>query len=216
MRAGAKAAKKGAAMFTGLVEDVGRIEALERKGEGLWARIQPSRIDPRSLSHGESVAVDGCCLTVVETGAEGFAVEISPETLARTTMGGLGVGSRVNLERALALGDRLGGHLVLGHVDAVGTIESRVQRGDFVEVWFRVPPFLERWLVEKGSVAVDGVSLTVNRLEEGRFSVMLIPETLASTTLGEKAQGAAVNLEGDVIGKYVERLLRPHAREQGR
>src|SRR5690606_26002537 len=131
MRAGAKAAKKWAAMFTGLAEAVGRIEALVRKGEGLWARIQPSRIDPRSLSHGESVAVDGCCLTVVETGAEGFAVEISPETLARTTMGGLGVGSRVNLERALALGDRLGGHLVLGHVDAVGTIESRVQRGDF-------------------------------------------------------------------------------------
>jgi riboflavin synthase len=203
-------------MFTGLIEDVGRIAAVERRGEGIFARIRPAKIEARSLAHGESVAVDGCCLTVVEISGEAFGVEISPESLARTTLGGLEEGARVNLERALALGERLGGHMVLGHVDAVGSIESRTRRGDFVEVWFRVPALVERWLVEKGSVAVDGISLTVNRLEEGRFSVMLIPETLASTTLGEKAEGAAVNLEGDVIGKYVERLAGPYAKEQGR
>lgn len=203
-------------MFTGLIEDVGRIAAVERRGQGIFARIRPSRIETRSLAHGESVAVDGCCLTVVEISDEAFGVEISPETLARTTLGGLEEGARVNLERALALGERLGGHMVLGHVDAVGSIASRTPQGDFVEVWFRVPALVERWLVEKGSVAVDGISLTVNRLEEGRFSVMLIPETLASTTLGEKVEGAAVNLEGDVIGKYVERLAGPYVKEQGR
>lgn len=203
-------------MFTGLIEDVGRVVGLEESGGGLFARIRPQRIAVDALAQGESVAVDGCCLTVVERAGEVFGVAISPETLEKTTLGGLEVGAAVNLERALALGERLGGHMVLGHVDGVGRIESRTPRGEFVEVWFSAPAPLDRWLVEKGSVAVDGVSLTVNRLWEGGFSVMLIPETLSQTSLGTKAEGARVNLEGDVIGKYVERLLGPHAREHGR
>ncbi len=197
-------------MFTGLIEDVGRVVGLEKSGEGLFVRIRPARIAVDALSQGESVAVDGCCLTVVERGDGVFGVAVSPETLKRTTLGDLSAGAAVNLERALAVGDRLGGHMVLGHVDGVGRIASRTPRGDFVEMWFSAPAPVDRWLVEKGSVAVDGISLTVNRLREGGFSVMLIPETLSRTTLGSKAEGARVNLEGDVIGKYVERLVGPY------
>lgn len=202
-------------MFTGLIQDVGRVVGLRPGGEGLFARIRPTAFDPASLAQGESVAVDGCCLTVVEREGGSFGVAISPETLAKTTLGALEEGAPVNLERALAVGDRLGGHMVLGHVDGVGKMLSRAPRGDFVEVWFEVPAPMERWLVEKGSVAVDGVSLTVNALRPGGFSVMLIPETLARTSLGAKEAGARVNLEGDVIGKYVERLVAPYAKEHG-
>ncbi len=203
-------------MFTGLIQDRGRVVAVQPRGEGIFARIRPRKIEVGDLAQGESIAVDGCCLTVVEREGEAFGVEISPETLAKTTLHAFEEGTEVNLERALAMGDRLGGHLVLGHVDGVGRIESRTPVGDFVEVWFSAPSPLDRWLVEKGSVTVDGVSLTVNRLREGGFSVMLIPETLAATTLGQKEVGAEVNLEGDVIGKYVERLLAPYAKEQNR
>lgn len=203
-------------MFTGLIQDMGRVVALEPRGKGCFARIRPGRIEVGGLAQGESIAVDGCCLTVIERSEEGFGVEISPETLERTTLGALREGDAVNLERALAVGDRLGGHLVLGHVDGVGRIEERSPLGDFVELCFSTPSSLDRWLVEKGSVAVDGVSLTVNRLEKGRFSVMLIPETLAATTLGKKEVGEGVNLEGDVIGKYVERLVAPYAKERDR
>lgn len=202
-------------MFTGLIQDVGGVAAVEARGEGLSLTIRTEKMDAKALSHGESVAVDGCCLTVVEKGEGWFRVEVSPETLAATTLSGAAVGRRVNLERALALGDRLGGHLVLGHVDGVGAIRSRQRIGDFEEVWFTLPPEMEPWLVEKGSITVDGVSLTVNRLKEQGFSVMLIPETLAATGLGDKEQGENVNLEGDVIGKYVARLLRPFVKEQG-
>lgn len=197
-------------MFTGLVQDRGRVEKVEAlaKGRAFW--IVPARIDVATLAHGESVAVDGCCLTVVKVADGAFRVDVSPETLEKTSLDDLAQGVEVNLERALALGDRLGGHMVLGHVDGVGRIASRAQAGEFEEVWFEIPPGIARWLVPKGSVTVDGVSLTVNELGLDRFSVMLIPETLRATGLGAKRVGARVNLEGDVIGKYVDRLLAPH------
>lgn len=201
-------------MFTGLIQDQGRIEAIEARGQGVFARIRPRAIEVAGLAQGESIAVSGCCLTVMERAGPAFGVEISPETLEKTTLGALAAGDAVNLERALAAGDRLGGHLVLGHVDGVGRIEARAPVGDYVELAIASPSAMERWLVEKGSVTVDGVSLTVSRLEAGRFTVMLIPETLAATTLGERGVGDRVNLEGDVIGKYVERLVAPYAKEQ--
>lgn len=193
-------------MFTGLVQDVGEVAALE-KGPRTRLTVRTSKLPAGKLAHGESIAVDGCCLSVVDQAPGQFTVEVSPETLARTSLGTWAVGTKVNLERALALGDRLGGHMVLGHVDGVGRIVRKSNAGDFLELWFEVPPSVEPWLIEKGSVAIDGISLTVNAVEGPRFSVMLIPETQVATGLAGKPVGAQVNLEGDVIGKYVARLL---------
>ena len=160
-----------------------------------------------AVALGESIAVNGVCLTVVETGKGFFAAEAGAETLARTTAGSWTVGRRVNLERAMALGDRLGGHLVLGHVDGVGraTVSRAEQGGWALEV--AAPPEIEPFLLPKGSVAVDGVSLTINRVDGDRFSVFLIPETIARTRLSQVRVGSAVNLEADILGKYVARLL---------
>lgn len=191
-----------------MIEDIGEIRSIEAKGDGSRWVVATRRIPAGELAIGESVAVDGCCLTVVERREDAFVADLSPETLRRTTAGDQRVGSRVNLERALAFGDRLGGHLVQGHVDGTGTIVSRREVGDFLELWIEGPEAMAPWLIWKGSVTVDGISLTVNELGEGaRFSVMLIPETRTATTLGDKDVGARLNLEGDVIGKYVERLL---------
>lgn len=193
-------------MFTGLIQDVGQVEKLQQ-GARTRLVIRSTKLPTGSLGHGESIAVDGCCLSVVDQAPGWFAVDVSPETLARTSLGSYRQGTRVNLERALALGDRLGGHMVLGHVDGVGRIVDKKTEGDFLRLDFEVPEEVEPWLIGKGSVAIDGISLTVNTVEGRRFSVMLIPETLAATALADKAIGAAVNLEGDVIGKYVARLL---------
>jgi riboflavin synthase len=191
-------------MFTGLVQDVGLVERLH-SGDmtELWIRTS---LGADSFALGESIAVDGACLTVVERQGEQFRVQASAETLRRTTLGELRVGSRVNLERALRLADRLGGHLVLGHVDAVGRIVGKAPEGGAVIVRFSLPAQLLPYFIEKGSVTVDGVSLTVNEVFDDAFTVALIPETQTRTTLGAKAVGASVNLEADVIGKYVARL----------
>lgn len=194
-------------MFTGLIAEIGSIERLEPRKAGVALTISAPKLAADGLVHGESIAVDGCCLTVVAQGPGWFQAEVSPETLARTSLGDYKSGSKVNLERALALGDRLGGHLVLGHVDGVGSLSSKRQSGDFLELWIDVPAEVEPWLIEKGSVAVDGISLTVNQLRGSGFSLMLIPETQVATTLASKAIGAKLNLEGDLIGKYVARLL---------
>jgi riboflavin synthase len=193
-------------MFTGLIETLGKVKEAKRQGQALRLAIEPET-SPYELNHGDSVAVDGLCLTVVARSGEAFHLEVSPESLLRSTLGELRVGSRVNLERALRLNDRLGGHLVQGHVDGVGRVEEKRPEGEFVRVQISAPEEVLCYAVEKGSVAVDGISLTVNGVAEGRFWVMLIPETLRRTTLGEKAVGRKVNLESDLIAKYVERLL---------
>ena len=192
-------------MFTGLVESLATVESVEEIGAG--RRLYISDRIGLDLALGESVAVNGACLTVVSYHGVEFAFEIGPETLLRTNLGSLKAGDRVNLERSLRVGDRLGGHFVQGHVDAVGTIDARTRNGDWEDVWFRCPADLTRLMVHKGSVAVDGISLTLVNVEAGRFSVMLIPHTQAVTTLGFKKPGDPVNLEADMLAKHVAKLL---------
>jgi riboflavin synthase len=191
-------------MFTGIIEEVGRLAAVVRGEQSTEVRIATA-LDPGPI--GASLAVDGVCLTVTRRTAAEVSVTVGPETLARTTLGALRVGDPVNLERALRLSDRLGGHLVLGHVDAVGEIERVRAVGPAREVTVRAPAEVLRYVVEKGSIAIDGISLTVNQVAAEGFGVTLIPHTLAATTLARKAAGARVNLEADVIGKYVEKLV---------
>ncbi|OAQ21566.1 riboflavin synthase [Thermosulfurimonas dismutans] len=196
-------------MFTGLVEGLGTIKKIRPKGGGLVLGIEA----PFSLENtrvGDSVAVNGACLTVVALEGQIFEVDVSPETLMRTTLGELKVGDRVNLERALRLGDRLGGHLVTGHVDGIGRVVSRENKGNFFFFRIWAPSEVSRYLVEKGSVAVDGVSLTVNRVFGEEFELAVIPHTASLTTLGFRKSGDRVNLEADLLAKYVEKFLSPY------
>jgi riboflavin synthase len=193
-------------MFTGLVEAMGVVREISRDGVG--ARLvlaQPAIASAAKL--GDSVAINGVCLTVVARDDETFAFQAGPETLAKTNLGELQQGDRVNLERALTVGDRLGGHIVQGHVDGVGRIARRVTEGEWQVIWFACPPDLNRFLVSKGSITVDGVSLTVVEVRPEGFSVALIPHTLAATTLGFKQPGDTVNLETDLIAKHLVRYL---------
>lgn len=192
-------------MFTGLVETVGTLKTTrdEESGRRLTIELSPLR---EGLALGDSVAINGCCLTVIELSENGATFEAGPETLKRTNLGALQTGDHVNLERALAAGARLGGHIVQGHVDGTATIASRAREGEWDIVWFKCGE-LARSMVTKGSVAVDGVSLTVCDVTSDSFSVMLIPHTLAVTTLGEKKTGAVVNIENDILGKYVLKMV---------
>ncbi len=195
-------------MFTGLVQTLGTVRAADDDGGG-GRRVRVSGPGfGAELAIGESVAVNGACMTVTDRGADGFAFQAGPESLARTDLAFLAPGDRVNLERALRAGDLLGGHFVTGHVDAVGSIVARVVSGEWETVWFGFPHGWDELLVEKGSVAVDGVSLTVVDVAADRFSVMLIPHTRELTTLGAKDVGAAVNLEFDLLAKHVRKLVR--------
>ena len=191
-------------MFTGLIEQIGTIDHLERRDDGLSIRIACA-LHPYEL--GESIAVNGTCLTVKSFSEGHFDTDASSETLDKTNLGDLTEGDRVHLERALALGDRLGGHLVSGHVDGVGTLMSRTPEGDYVRASFEVPGPLAPFLAPKGSITVNGVSLTVNTVTGTRFDVMLVPYTLAETTFGEMANGARINVEVDILAKYVASLL---------
>ena len=194
-------------MFTGIIETTGRLERQESQGAG--ARLTLSTARPlRRLAIGESIAVNGACMTVTTIRGGRFTVDASPETLRRTTLGRLTPGTRVNLERALRMGDRLGGHLVQGHVDGVGRLETIRPDGDWVVYRFGAPRSLAPYLIEKGSIAVDGVSLTVFGCRGPSFTVALIPHTLAKTTLGERRPGDRVNLEADVLLKHVQSMLR--------
>ena len=192
-------------MFTGLIQSLGTVSRVDDAGAGRRLAVR----DPmgRELAIGESVAVNGACLTVVVIDGDEFSFDVGPETLLRTNLGALAGGDRVNLERSLRAGDRLGGHFVQGHVDAVGIIDARVRQGDWEDVWFRCPGELTRLMVPKGSIAVDGVSLTLVKVEPERFSVMLIPHTQSETTLGSKKVGAPINLEADMLAKHVAKLL---------
>lgn len=194
-------------MFTGLVEGIGRIEAVQRVREDMSLLVLP--LFPFSdCRAGDSVAVDGVCLTVTGFEGEAFRADVSGETLSRSTLGMRKRGDRVNLERALRLGDRLGGHLVAGHVDAVGKILKKEVRQRSWLMRFKVDGAAARYVIEKGSVAVDGVSLTVNRCDDESFDVNIIPQTGRETALLEKKTGDPVNIETDMIGKYVERFLK--------
>ena len=197
-------------MFTGLIETLGTIERAEPAGPGrdLWIGAPKLAAD---LCVGDSVAVNGCCLTVVSHDTRTSRFQAGPETLARTNLGELVPGDRVNLERSLRLADRLGGHLVQGHIDGVGRIAERGREGDWELFWITCPDNLAVQMVPKGSVAVDGVSLTLVEVEAARFSVALIPHTLLHTTLGFKQPGAAVNLETDLLAKYVWKYLETHS-----
>jgi riboflavin synthase len=193
-------------MFTGLIESLGTVRRLESDSAGRHLVIAEPTLAPQ-LTLGESVAVNGACLTVVDHDQEIFRFQVGPETLARTNLGELTPGAAVNLERSLRLSDRLGGHLVQGHVDGVGTLRSRERQGDWETVWFECSRELAGQMVSKGSVAVDGISLTLVDVVVDGFSVALIPHTLAVTTLGRKDPGANVNLETDLLAKYVWKFL---------
>lgn len=191
-------------MFTGLVETLGSVTAVKNTGNGIRLSLKP--LSDFELKIGDSVSVNGVCLTVTTHNGD-ISFDMSPETMQSTNLGRLKVSDRVNLERALRLSDRLGGHIVTGHVDSAGTIISRKTVGEYTLYTFESPPEVLKYVVKKGSIAVDGISLTVNDLDNKSFSVAIIPHTLRATNLGEKNIGDSVNLEVDIIGKYVERLL---------
>jgi len=192
-------------VFTGIIEGVGTVRSIRRKGDGAEIEIG-CEFDLEQTNLGESIAVNGCCLTVTSRLGKAFWADISIETLQVTTLGELKVGDPVNLERALKVGERLGGHLVQGHVDGVGTVVDIRKKSDSMEFTVSFPSSLTRYIVEKGSVAVDGVSLTVNSCYDDKFSVSIIPHTKLQTTFLNMDRGAKVNLEVDIIGKYVEKL----------
>ncbi len=192
-------------MFTGLIEATGRIDRIDPQGTSRRLRVTTPLA--AELALGDSIAVSGVCLTVVDRDADGFIADVSPETLSVTSLGDMTVGRLVNLERPLRADARLGGHFVLGHVDATGSIVAVREDGDCRWIDVSVPPGFEASLIPKGSVAVDGISLTVASLDAGRFGVQVIPFTLAHTSLAAARVGDRVNLEGDVLGKYVSRLL---------
>ncbi|HEY6140406.1 MAG TPA: riboflavin synthase [Thermoanaerobaculia bacterium] len=195
-------------MFTGIIMNHGTIESLERLDAGARLRIRATFDEP--LERGESVAVNGVCLTIIPQKDGALLTEVSNETLSRTTLGALGTDTRVNLERALALGDRLGGHMVQGHVDTVGTLVSIASEGEFAVYRWSYPAEYGELVVSKGSIAVDGVSLTVVEPDASTFGAALIPETLRRTNLGTASLGGRVNLEFDMIAKYVRSLATPY------
>jgi riboflavin synthase len=193
-------------VFTGIVREQGRVVSIDETPDGARLVVEaPSTAAGTAL--GDSVSIDGCCLTAVAVAGGTIAFDVVPETLSRTALGGLEPGSAVNVEPALRAGDPLGGHYVQGHVDGVGSVRSTEPEGDGRRVWIDAPAEILRYCVEKGSIAVSGVSLTVADLDGEGFAVALIPHTLAETTLGELQPGRRVNLEGDVLAKYVERLV---------
>lgn len=202
-------------MFTGIVEELGEVTAVENLGDASRFRLRGPLVTD-GAKHGDSIAVNGVCLTVVDFGDGEFTADVMAETLNRSSLGALEEGSRVNLERPMAVGDRLGGHIVQGHVDNVGTVLERKPSENWEIVKVSLPADLTRYVVEKGSITVDGVSLTVVDAGPDYFTISLIPTTLALTTLGIKQPGDPVNLEVDVIAKYVERLLGADAGESAK
>ena len=192
-------------MFTGIVTDMGTVRAIRRDGDTRFEFTTSYDLEPVAV--GASIACGGCCLTVIEKGADWFAVQASAETLDKTNLGRLKVGDRLNLEKALKVGDELGGHIVSGHVDAQGVLIDARPEGESLRLRFRVPDDLKYHIAPKGSVTIDGVSLTVNEVEDDMFGINLIPHTRETTTLGRCRPGAAVNLEIDMLARYVARLM---------
>lgn len=195
-------------MFTGIIEGLGTVNRISRKGEDALLIVDTS-VNLDDINVGDSISVSGACLTVTEKGAQRFSADVSAETLTRTNLKSLKTGDKVNLEKSLRLNSFLGGHLVLGHVDGIGKIQEKVSKAASILFSVEIDAGLSRYVVEKGSVAVDGISLTVNRCEKNRFYVNIIPHTAQSTTLGFKKVADLVNIETDIIGKYVEKFLNP-------
>ncbi|MDD7515366.1 riboflavin synthase [Ruminococcus flavefaciens] len=195
-------------MFTGIIEEVGTVKAVKRSGTSSFIEIQAKKV-LEDVHLGDSIAVNGVCLTVTHFGGGVFRADVMNETLSRSSLGSLTSGSPVNLERAMAAGGRFGGHIVSGHIDGTGTVSDI--KNDGIAVWYTIaaPRELLRYIVEKGSIAIDGISLTVAKVTDTSFSVSIIPHTAAQTILGTKKTGDTVNLENDIIGKYVEKLMKP-------
>jgi riboflavin synthase len=193
-------------MFTGIIEGLGTLVGMRAAGEASIITVAAD-FDLAGTRIGDSIAVNGACLTATTLAGNRFTADVSPETLSKTTFGAAKIGQRVNLERALRLSDRLDGHLVSGHIDGLGHLESRERAATAIVLRFGAPPELTRYMIVKGSVAVDGVSLTINRCDDQGFTVSIIPHTAQMTTIGLKAEGDAFNIETDLIGKYVERFL---------
>ena len=194
-------------MFTGIIQAIGTITALEPKGQDVRLRVQTGKLDLSDVQLGDSIAVNGVCLTAVELPGDGFWADVSGETLSRTTFADLHKGSQANLEKALTPTTRLGGHLVSGHVDGIGEIISRTTDGRSERFVIRAPDVLAKYIAEKGSICVDGISLTVNGVSGGEFELNIVPHTLVETTMSEFKPGTRVNLEVDIIARYLERLL---------
>lgn len=201
-------------MFTGLIEDTGKITAFNSRGEAAQLVVS-TKLPTAEIAIGDSVAVHGACLTVAAKAEQSLTFDVSPESLSCTTIGALKAGAAVNLERALRLGDRLGGHIVSGHIDCTGKLVSIEKRSGNHQLQFTLPQKNVRYLVEKGSVTIDGISLTVNEVTQDGFSVNIIPHTFSATTLAKLKVGDQVNIETDIIGKYVERLTTPWKTEGG-
>jgi riboflavin synthase len=193
-------------MFTGIIEDKGKVLNVEYRGQEKRLTIGlPPHLTEVQL--GDSININGVCLTVVQKGPQGIELDLSKETLQRTVLGELKQGDQVNLERALRLSDRLGGHIVTGHIDGIGVIVERKQERDFVQLGIRIPESVSKYVVQKGSIAVDGISLTVNESQGGEIRLTLIPYTIEKTTLVDKKVGDRLNVEADILGKYVEKCL---------
>ncbi|MFO7603155.1 MAG: riboflavin synthase [Gammaproteobacteria bacterium] len=194
-------------MFTGIIQAVGAIQAIEPRGEDVRMRIHTGKLDLGDVQRGDSIATNGVCLTAVELPGDGYVADVSAETLARTTLARLKVGTSVNLEKALTPTTRLGGHLVSGHVDGVGEVLSRTPAGRSIKFVIRAPQALARYIAEKGSICVEGISLTVNAVRGAEFDLNIVPHTLQETTMQHLQAGSPVNLEVDIIARYLERLL---------
>ncbi len=201
-------------MFTGIIQGLGTVTGISPIKSGTRLLIKPD-FELKDPEHGESIAVNGVCLTVTTLVSDAFSVDVSPESLKRTTLSSIRINDKVNLERALRLSDRLGGHIVSGHVDTVATVSSRQEKGDFIFFSFSLDPSLDRYIIEKGSIAIDGISLTVNECRPGAFSVAIIPHTAKMTTLSFRKPGDKVNIELDVLGKYIEKLLLSEKGQKG-
>ena len=194
-------------MFTGIIEDVGHIESLTPTGDDIRLRIRVNKLDMSDVALGDSIANNGVCLTVVDMSASGFSADVSHETIKRSGFADYKAGSKVNLEKAMLPSSRFGGHIVSGHVDGVGEVISVNPVGRYVEIWVQAPNDLARYLAEKGSITVDGVSLTVNAVDGAKFLITLIPHSLQETIIGGYKKGTKINLEVDVVARYLERLM---------
>lgn len=194
-------------MFTGIIESVGTIKALQPKGDDIRLTVAVGKLDMGDVALGDSIATNGVCLTVVDYNDHEFSADVSPETIKRTGFAEYGVGNTVNLEKAMQANARFGGHIVSGHVDGVGEVDSIKQIDRWLEVWIKAPDNLAKYLAEKGSITVDGVSLTVNEVDGARFMLTLIPHTLQETIIGTYQVGTKINLEVDLVARYLERLM---------